>query len=246
MIDLLAVFEGDDRWIWAIVAVAAGLVLGAIVGWYVRRVLSNQRPELRAVATPASAFLFWLAAATGVILAIGFISPETLRPIPRNVLDWLPNVLAAGLLILAGYAAGIGIAAALGSALTRATGQLHEGAERAVRWTAAGGATVLALGQLGVRTTVLTIIVAGFVFMTAAASALLAGLGGRDVASHIAASRSLRGELRIGDRLFAAGCEGEIVDLTPTTVIVRTDRGRRSVVAYGVLLQSPFEVEAAE
>ena len=240
-------FDGDDRWIWALCSVAGGLAVGIGVGWYVRRLLSRQesRPELKAVASPAATFLFWLAAAGGVTLAIGFTSPDTLRPIPRDVLDWLPNVLMAGLLVLGGYAIGIGVAAGVGRALERATGQIHDAAERLIRWLALGGATILALGQLGVRTTVLTVIVAGLVFGVAATLTLLAGLGGRDVASHIAASRTLRSELRRGDRLIAAGVDGEIADLRATTVVLSGPGGRRTVIPYGVLLREPFSVDPA-
>lgn len=101
--------NGDERWIWGGIAIGLGLVVGAMAGWLIRRWLSNERrrPALQAVASPASLFVFWLSLATGVLFAIAAINPETLRPIPRNLIDWLPNVLAAGLILLAGFAAGL-------------------------------------------------------------------------------------------------------------------------------------------
>ncbi len=239
--------EVDNNWIIAVAAVAAGITLGAVAGWLARRWLSNarRRPAVRAVAVPASIFLFWLAVATGILFAVGSTSPDSLRPIPRNIIDWIPNVLVAGLLILAGSAAGIGFATTVGRALNRATGRSNPGVERLIRWTVLGGAIVLALGQLGVQTTILVVLIAGLVAAVGLTFALLAGLGGREVAGHIAASRTLRSELVPGHRIVAAGVAGTIVVLNATTLVIATDDGRRMLIPYALLLSAPFEVTPA-
>lgn len=129
---------------------------------------------------------------TGVLFAIGANSPETLRPIPRNFIDWIPDLLVAGLLVLGGYADGVAVATTLGKALNRAAGQNHFITQGVIHWSIVGSAVILALGQLGVRTTVLLVITAGLILGIAATLTLLAGLGVKDVAAHIAASRTPR------------------------------------------------------
>ena len=59
---------------------------------------------MQEIAGPASIFVFWLATSAGVVAAMAMTNPETLEPIPSDILRWLPNVLAAGLILLVGYA----------------------------------------------------------------------------------------------------------------------------------------------
>ena len=89
----------DHRWIYAGVAIVAGFVVGAVLAGLSRRLLGNRkrRPALRAIANPTATFLFWLAAVTGVITAIGFTSPDSLSPIPADILAWLPRALVAAI-----------------------------------------------------------------------------------------------------------------------------------------------------
>ena len=235
----------DDQWLYALAAVLIGIVVGAVAGSLARRWLANdkRRPAFQAVAVPASVFLFWLGTGTGVLFAIGANSPDTLRPIPAKIIDWLPNVLVAGLLILAGVAAAIAVSSTVGRALERTTGQKHAGVERSIRWTVTAGVSILALGQLGVRTDILLVIIGGVVGAAAITFALLAGLGGKEVASQLAISRTLQSELVPGSRINAAGVSGIIIDLHPTTVVVRTDTNKRVLISYSNLLAEPFEIE---
>ena len=114
----------DEQWIWAIVAVGVGLALGSICGFAIRRALGSEerRPAVQEVAPAASIFVFWVLTAAGVLVAIAVSSPETLKPIPTDLLAWLPDVAVAGLLLLAGYALGHILSAAVGRSVAGATG----------------------------------------------------------------------------------------------------------------------------
>ncbi len=238
----------DQPWVWAVGSVIAGLLVGAVAAALARRYLGHEkrRAPLRAVAAPTSTFLFWLATATGVVFAIGATSPDTLKPIPRDIIDWMPNALVAGLLILGGYAAGAALSVGFGSTIERATGRSQRGVERVVRWAIMGAAIVLALGNLGVETTSLQIILAGVVFALALSFALIAGLGGRDVAANIASGRTLRSDLVVGATIVSGDVSGTVVDLRPALVVIETDDGRRVFVPFARLLDAPFEIGSAE
>ncbi len=231
----------DERWIWAGIAVGGGIALGAIVAFVLRRLLDREdrRPALREIASPLSLFAFWVLTATGMVLAVAVSSPETLRPIPRDILDWLPNVALAGLLMIGGYALGITLAATVGRAVTHASGVRQRTLERTVRTGVLGGAAILALSQLGVDTTVLNILIAGLVFGIAAALAGIAVVGGRSVAGHVAAGRTLQPSLPLGAHVRIGGIVGEVVETQIAHVLLETDDGR-VLVPYGAVLDEPI------
>ena len=234
----------SNDWIAAVVALGGGIVLGGVVGFVARRLLGRmEHPGLRSVASATSVFLFWLGVSLGAIVAIALVSPATLDTIPSDILSWLPNVLAAGLVLVAGVAAGIAAATAVGRALTRATGARSPGVERTIRMTILFGAGILALGQLGVDTTILIVLTASLTFGLAIACALLIGLGGRNVAAQIAAGRALRADLRPGARLrIPDGAEGRIVLLRPTRLHLEVAPGELRVIPYEILLSEPYSI----
>lgn len=246
----------DENWIIALAAIGAGLVVGAVAGAVVRRTLSREsrRDAVREVASPASIFVFWLATSTGVVAAMATTNPETLEPIPSDILRWLPNVLAAGLILLAGYAVSVVVSGSLGRGFTQATGRRSRLAERTLRSAVMVGATILALGQLGVETTILIVLIAGTVAAVGLATGLLAGLGGRDVAASIAAGRILRGEINEGQHVMIDGEPMQVMRLGAASVTLQSLTGdRRTILTYTrlldgciIVLNSPHQGPPAE
>jgi MFS family permease len=238
----------DERWILAIAAVIAGFLLGSLLAVIARRALGapGRRNALKAIATPTGTFFFWLTVIAGLVTAIGFSSPETLRPIPSDVLAWLPRVLAAGLIILAGYAGGGALSAAIATASQRAIGHRPAGLERALRWGILTTAVVVALGNIGVQTTLLQILVAGIIGTIGLTLALVAVSGGRTVASCIAASRALRPELIVGRHLTTNNLEGTITAVRPAVIHVDRGNGRTAVIPTAKLLEDEFEIDTAD
>lgn len=236
----------DERWIWAGAALAGGIIAGAIAGLFLRRLFDREdrRPALREIASPLSLFAFWVLTATGIVLAIAVSSPETLRPLPREILDWLPNVAVAGLLVIGGYALALTVAAAVGQGVIRASGFRQRTIERAVRSAVFGGAMILALSQLGVDTTVLNILIGGLVFGTASGLAGIAIVGARSVAGHIAAGRSLHSALTIGTEISVGELSGVVVEAQIAHVVLRTDTGP-VLLPYGAIIDEPIHLLAA-
>jgi hypothetical protein len=234
----------DQRWILAVIAVIAGFVIGSILAIAARRALGapTRRNAMRAIAVPAGTFLFWISVIAGAVTAIGFSSPDTLKPIPSDVLAWLPRVLAAGLILLAGYAGGGALAAAVATASQRAIGHRPAGLERALRWGTLAAAIVLALGNIGVQTTLLNILVAGAVGTAGLTFALLAATGGKTVASSIAAGRTLRTELKVGAHLKTESLDGHITAIRPAVIHLDQGNGRTTVIPTAKLLDHPFDI----
>lgn len=227
-----------DRWIWALIAIGVGLGVGTLIGWMVRNRLqrASQRPVVRRVANASGAFLFWFFTVVGVVFAIGLVSPETLRPLPRQVLDYLPRVLAGGLIIIGGWALAIVASNVLAAALSRATGRLEREFELVIRYTIVSLVAVLALAQLGVNVTIITVLVAVVALTCGASVAALIGFGGKQVSAEIAAGRYLRTFLDVGDQLVAGEFNGTVVALHPATVELEALDGARLHAPYSRVL----------
>ena len=236
----------DNQWLIAAIAVGVGLTVGAVGGAWLRRYLQREtnRTALREIAVPASLFLFWLATATGVVIATATLSPDTLRPLPSQILGWLPNVIAASLVLLVGYAVAAAASRSIARAFERATGNRSLLAERTLRAAVIAGAIVLALGQLGVETTILIVLTAGVVLSVALAAALLAGLGGRRVAESIAAGRALSSHLQEGQQIRLGADSYTIVELRPATAVLQSNAVEQLVITYANLLDTPFHIAA--
>ena len=236
----------DNPWLIAAIAVGAGLATGAVGGAWLRHSLQKEtnRSAVREIAVPAGLFLFWLATAAGVVVAMATLSPETLRPLPRQILSWLPNVVAAGLVLLAGYAVAAAASRSIAGAFERATGNRNRLAERTLRVTIIAGSAVLALGQLGVETTILIVLTAGVVFWAGLTAALLGGLGGRAVARSIAAGRALSPHLAEGGQVRLGTETYTIVELRPATAVLQSIAREQLVISYTALFDTPFHVPA--
>lgn len=237
-----------DRWVWAIIAIAAGLLAGTIVGWLVRNRLqeATDRPLLRRIGNASGAFLFWFFTLVGVVFAVGLVSPETLRPLPRQVLDYLPRVLAAGLIVIGGWALAIIASSVLAGALSRATGRLEREFEVVIRYAVLSLAVILALAQLGVNVTVVTVLVAVIALTVGASITVIIGHGSRQISGEIAAGRYLNAYIDIGDSVSAGEHEGRIVGVHPATLELERADGNRLHVPYSKILAAGISVGREE
>jgi hypothetical protein len=236
-----------NRWILAVIALASSLLLGEIAGRLVRGSMSREdrSNEIREMARPVSSFLFWACTALGVFVAVASTSRHAFEEIPDRMLARLPDLLLAGLILIAGYAVAIGVGAAAAQSSIRASGKRHRGLERALRYAVLGTTVALALSQLGVDTTVLSLALAIIVGAPAVAITLLTAFGGRHVAREIAAGRALRSHLKVGFHLACGDVDGTIVAVHQVSVEVETIDGRRIQMPMHCLMDSPYSVSPA-
>jgi hypothetical protein len=239
-----------DRWVWAVIAIVGGLAIGTLVGWLVRNRLqrATSRPVVRRIGNASGAFLFWFFTLVGVVLAVGMVSPETLRPLPRQVLDYLPRVLAAGLIVIGGWALAILASSVLAAALSRATGRLEREFELVIRYSVVTLAVILASAQLGVNVTVVTVLVAVVALTVGASITVTIGHAGRQISGEIAAGRYLQSFVDMGDRVSAGEFDGVVVGVHPATLELERSDGRHvhapysKLLAAGIVVQPPDRV----
>ncbi|MBT8200546.1 MAG: mechanosensitive ion channel [Acidimicrobiia bacterium] len=231
-----------ERWMIALALLLAGLAVGGLAGWALRRRLSREGADdsTAAVAGVTGLFVFWMFALVGALAALSMVNPATIEDVPRQALEYVPRLLAAGLIMIAGYALAIAAARVVGFGLERATGRTTARMSNLIRWVILLAAGILALSQLGVDTSVLLVLVGVLGLGLALSFSLLIALGGQDVARELAAGRYLKRVLRKGGTIEVEAISGTVVKLHPATIEIETTAEGRRHVPYSHLLGSGF------
>ncbi len=234
----------DNKWVVAAIVLAAGLIIGSILGPIVRKLLARESsPEaLKEIAPVIGSFVFWLCVSFGLVVGLGAASPGSLDTIPTDLVKYFPKVLVAGLLVIAGNVAGSIVALAVGKAVFKASGENKPQIGRLVRSIILGAAAVLAVGQLGVNTTIVNLVIAAMLGAVALGAALLIGFGGRDVARQIAAGRYFRRVVNVGDILTLGDVRGKVVAVWSVTIEVETSDGSHVHVPHATALEGMLKL----
>lgn len=212
-----------NEWISAAIAAGAGLVIGAIAARIVRNALAKaSREAVRESAGAIGSLVFSIAFIAGLVVALGFVDPDSLDTIPKDLVEFLPRALAGAIVVIGGNVVAT-IARTTTQRALRGAGPAERFGPSVVRAVVLAFAVILGAAQLGIDTTIINIAAAAILFGTAATMALLVGLGGRRVASEVAAGRAWRKSLQVGDRVKASGLtggevDGVVVEIRPTAV----------------------------
>jgi small-conductance mechanosensitive channel len=222
----------DDVWQWAIGAVALGIMSGLAAAGLLLMALTKGREEdpvyrdsARSMAI--SAFVFFTV--VGVILAVSIVNRDSFEDVPGALVDVLPDLLIAGLILVVGRALALAAGSFVAKAIVASSRRVRDQVALLVRVAITAAAVVVALAQVGVDTTLLQITGGAVLFGLAAAAALLVGLGGRDMAAEIAAGRYLSRIVAVGDHIEldrdGGTLAGRVMGLHPATLEVLTEDG---------------------
>jgi len=175
---------------------------------------------------------YWLVILFFVAVAADVLGLPGVAELFGAVLGYLPTLLLSAaalfvIVLLSGAVAGVVERSARGAGAGNAAGL---GA--LVRVALIATASIMALGQIGIDTTLLvnvfTLAVAAFV----AGAALAFGLGAAGAVRNVIAAHRARRTYRVGQRVRVAGEEGEILELTSSAVVLETETGRTLVPAH--------------
>ncbi|HSC09009.1 MAG TPA: hypothetical protein VLD59_19450, partial [Steroidobacteraceae bacterium] len=175
--------------------------------------------------------VFWLVLFGFITAASDVAKLETLSGWLERVIGYLPKLLFGALIIVGGYLLGT-IARALVSDALYPTGL----AQRVLIGRLAQAATFLAaivigIDQMGFNVTFVTTMIAIVLGAVLTGFALAFGLGARRVVANLISARTLQQRFSVGHHARIGGVEGEILEFTPTGVILATDEGRVNVPA---------------
>jgi hypothetical protein len=232
------------RWIIAGAAMVLTFVLAPILGALIRRLMARPsgKDRSRTLAEPAAKFVSTMVVTAGLIVIIGVLSPDSLEPFPTKIVEFIPRLLVAILLVLVGGTFA-GLASNLvGLATLKATGRPQTGLIRLTRTAMMGLISLLAVSQLGVNTTILDTLTQAVLFSTTAAVALLAVVGGRELASEVSAGRYVRRIVKPGDRIDSDACGGVVQAIHAATIELVVNDRTTVHVPHALLMKGPLQV----
>ena len=212
------------------IRLAGGLdnVLGALSRW--------SRAKRRLTLTSGARILmgnvvFWVVILLFVAIAARVARLELFTVWLDRIVAWLPTLLAGGLIVLAGWFVSTLVRDLVSAALASAGSAQSELIGRIVQGAVFLAGLVIGLDQIGIDITFLTIlfaIVVGGLFL---AVALAFGFGARNLVANLIGAQQLARLLDPGQIARIDGIEGQVLELTPTSVILSTAEGRMAIPA---------------
>jgi hypothetical protein len=148
-----------------------------------------------------------------------------------RVVRYLPNLLVGLFIIIAGYLVSGVVRAFVSDALT--TAKIPQGPMlgRVAQLIAIVAAVVIGIDQMGVKvdliTTAISIVLASFL----AGMSLAFGLGARALVANLVGAHHARQYVRLGERARFGDLTGEVIELTPTGIVLASENGRVHVPA---------------
>jgi small-conductance mechanosensitive channel len=170
-----------------------------------------------------------------------------LRPISASLdafLVYLPHIVLAAILVLAGIIVGDTLGRGTANAMSRSGVLYHDVVGGVLRTTIILLAVLMALEQLTIASIFLFYVLLVLVGAGSLALAIAGGWGARAFAENLIAARYVERHLALGDHIRIEGQTGVIERFDVMSTILRTDDGRRIIYPNGLLAGSVVEVGA--
>jgi small-conductance mechanosensitive channel len=170
--------------------------------------------------------VYWLVLILFAAAAIERLELQIAATLVGSVAAFLPNVLLAVIIVFGAMLAG----QVAGAAVTSAASATH--LAQAALLGRATQALIVFLGivtaadQLGIQSTLLTVVTATVVGVTLGGATLAFGLGSGLAVSNIIAVFYVLKTYRVGQLVRIGGIQGEILEITQTGVVIATPEGR--------------------
>ena len=176
--------------------------------------------------------LYWLVLLFALTMAADILGMPGLATWLGKLLSILPSLFGAGAIFLVGYLlASILREAIIGAHAVRKRSQDMLMA-RLVHGLVVAVSAVIALGHLGIDVSLLAILIVVAFAALAGAFGLAFGFGARNTVGNMIAAHYLRRIYPVGARVQLGNTQGEVVDFTPTAVLVETDNGIAMIPAH--------------
>ena len=150
----------------------------------------------------------------------------------RSVLRYLPTLLFGVMIIVAGHLIGLLVRDLLLEALASAQVEQRELVSRLAQTATFLTALIIGMHQVGVNVSFVTQVIAVALGSVLLAFSLAFGLGARGLVANLIGTHYLRRQFQPGARIRLGEIEGEILEITPTNVVIETADGRAHIPAY--------------
>ena len=187
--------------------------------------------DLESSASFIAKTFFWIILVFAIAVDTQILGLNFLAEWFRGLILYLPNILAAIVIIFIGLITGKLVQDLVVSAASRTGITNGQILGKLLRYTIILITIIIAIDQIGIDviflTNVLIIILAALLF----GAALAFGLGAKTSISNILGSYYVQKSYKEGDTIKLKETEGVIVKITPTTVIVETKSGQVTIPA---------------
>lgn len=183
--------------------------------------------------TPAvvGAIVYWMVLLFFIAAAVEALGLQAVSNFVSLISAYLPRVLAGILILLVGLWAGEFVRMLLARAAAKAELAWGDLLARFAQVIIVLVMAIIAVDELGIESTILTVTFATFFAATFGAAAVAFGLGARSSVSNILASRYVRQAYDVGDLVRVGEHEGKILEITDTAVMLESEQGRVMVPA---------------
>lgn len=194
------------------------------------RALARMRLSPRVVKLVADV-VFWLVVLFFVTAATRVARLETFSSWLDGIVEYLPTLLAGGLILLAGYILSTLVrdaVAATTAAVRLGQSELFGLVAQALTLVAAA---ILGISQIGIDVTFLVTVTAVVLGMFLAGISLAFGLGARSLVADLIGAHYLQHWLQPGQTARIGDIEGDVLEVNATNVVLATAEGRTTVPA---------------
>lgn len=191
-----------------------------------------QRSSTRDSVTRAvQALVFWVVLLIAATIATEALGLNVVSEWLNKLVEYLPSILGALLVILLGALVGnpvrTAVSAAAGSAGFAYPQMLGQMARLGILMVS----VIVAFDQVGLQVDFLIVMAAVISGAMLGGAALAFGLGAKTSVANILATHYLHRTFRVGHQIRIGDIEGKILEITPTSVIVDAGQGRTVIPA---------------
>ena len=182
--------------------------------------------------------IFWITLFVFASIAARAAGLNTFANWLDRIVANLPNLIAGALVIVIGFFLG-----AFARDLVTATTSAARPAQsllvgKAAQFAVIIIALIVGLDQIGINVTFIVIVLAIATGVVLGGFALAFGLGARGYVANLIGARELKREFEPGQIIRIGDIEGEILDITETTIVLTTGDGRRRIPAASIASDS--------
>ena len=177
----------------------------------------------RSVPAIVGTIMFWLLMCVFVTTAFNILGLQKLSDAMGNVVDYIPNLLVATVVIVVGLLVASFLRGVVATSADRVGLSYAEHLANGCYYTLALLTFILTLKHLGIEFQLLNYMILLVCAGLALGFGLALGLGGRDVMAGILAGYYLRQRLASGDSVEVAGLQGTVREVGPVATIIESD-----------------------
>jgi len=189
--------------------------------------------------------VFWTTVVLFATVAVDVAGLSAVRMWLGQLVAYLPHLLLGLFIIVAGYLLSGILREFVEDALASAKVPQSVALGRLAQVIAVVGAVIIGIDQMGVEVTLITTVVSIVVGAFLAGLSLAFGLGARSLVANLVGAHHVRRYLRPGERARIGDLAGEVIELTPTGIVLASELGRVHIPAARfhdeALIVSPSE-----